>query len=219
MPGRDGCGAMTHIDAAAGSLHLASASPRRHEILAALGVAHSWAGVDIDEAPRPGETPQALVCRLASAKAATARARGNRTPFILGADTIVTLDGRVFGKPGCREEALAMLLQLSGRCHTVLTAVALIGGDREWRAMSTTAVRFREILPAEARAYSESGEASGKAGGYAIQGRAGIFVASLTGSYTGVVGLPVYETANLLRDGGFELWRSQRGTAGRQGRG
>lgn len=188
-----------------GPLHLASASPRRRDILTTLGIAHTWRGVDIDETPGEGESPQTLVSRLAAAKARTARERGNAAGLILAADTVVALGNRIFGKPTCREEALAMLSQLSGRCHTVVTAIVLTADGSELSALSTSEVRFRQIRPVEARAYWATGEACGKAGGYGIQGRGAVFVESLSGSYSGVVGLPVFETANLLRQAGIEV--------------
>lgn len=189
-------------------LHLASASPRRRQILTALGIAHTWSGVDIDESPRAGEAPLALARRLASAKASAARAGGESARFVLAADTVVALGRRIFGKPASREEALEMISLLSGRSHEVLTGVALSADGRERSTMSVTTVKFREIDPGEARAYWETGEPRGKAGAYAIQGRAGIFVESLSGSYSGVVGLPVFETGELLRQAGFDLIRA-----------
>lgn len=191
--------------AASELLHLASASPRRRDILAALGIRHSWAGVDIDETPLPGEPPDRLAGRLATAKARAARERGRASRFLLAADTVVALGGRVFGKPASRDEGLDMLAALSGRRHEVVTAVTLSADGRERAALSVTGVRFRAIRAAEAQAYWETGEPAGKAGAYAIQGRGGIFVESLSGSYTGVVGLPVFETAALLEAAGFDL--------------
>jgi septum formation protein len=186
-------------------LHLASASPRRREILAALGVRHTWGGVDIDETPMRNEPADELALRLALDKARTSRAARAAETLILGADTVVALDGRPFGKAGSEEEALCMLSQLSGREHTVFTAVALCTGKREMSTVSRSSVRLRTIETAEAIAYWRSGEPLGKAGAYAIQGTGGIFVASLSGSYSGVVGLPVYETAGLLRQAGIDL--------------
>lgn len=183
-------------------LHLASASPRRREILASLGVQFSFAGVGIDESRAPGEAVQDMVSRLAREKAIAAEASG---PPVLGADTIVALDDQVFGKPCSEADALQMLNALSGREHRVLTAVALLHGGRLETAISTTVVRFRDIGPDEARAYWQSGEPAGKAGSYAIQGLGGIFVESLHGSYSGVVGLPVYETARLLESAGLAV--------------
>lgn len=196
------------------SLHLASSSPRRRQILAALGIEHTWSGVDIDETPRAGEAPDRLAGRLAAAKAQAARERGESARFVLAADTVVALGARIFGKPASREEALEMLSVLSGRHHEVLTAIALLADGRERSAMSVTTVRFREIGASEARAYWETGEPRGKAGAYAIQGKGGIFVESLTGSYSGVVGLPAFETAELLRQAGFDLMRTLPAGAG-----
>jgi len=193
------------VPAALQSLHLASASARRHQILAALGIEHSWSGVDIDETPRSGETPHGLARRLAAAKVSAARERGQAARFVLAADTVVALGARIFGKPASQEDALEMLSLLSGRSHEVLTAIALSADSRVLSAMSNTMVTFRAIDAAEARAYWETGEPRGKAGAYAVQGRGGIFVESLTGSYSGVVGLPVFETAALLRRAGFDL--------------
>jgi septum formation protein len=186
-------------------LHLASASPRRREILRALGVDHTFAGVDIDETPRTHEPPAELVLRLALAKARTSRARHQDRPVILGADTVVSLDGQVFGKPASRTHALEMLSRLSGRAHTVLTAVVVIAGEREWSAVASSSVRFREIEPREAVAYWQTGEPVGKAGAYAIQGKGGIFVESIAGSFSCIVGLPVFETARLLQGAGIPI--------------
>ena len=183
-------------------LHLASSSPRRREILAGLGVKFSFAGVSIDESRAPRETVADMVLCLASEKARAAAA--GALP-VLGADTIVTLDDRVFGKPTSRDDALEMLLSLSGRTHRVLTGVACLSEGRISTAVAGTEVRFRDINPDEALAYWQSGEPDGKAGGYAIQGIGGIFVQSLTGSYSGVVGLPVYETAELLGNAGITV--------------
>ena len=123
---------------------------------------------------------------------------------VLGADTAVVLDGEVFGKPADEADALRMLALLSGRCHQVMTGVAVRTGDATRSALSVTRVTFREIGPDEALDYWQSGEPRGKAGAYAIQGRGAAFVESLAGSYTGVVGLPVLETAGLLRAAGIE---------------
>lgn len=183
-------------------LHLASSSPRRREILAALRVPISFAGVDIDESRLPNEAVADMVMRLACEKARAADA--GALP-VLGADTIVVLGDRVFGKPGSEQDALEMLHLLSGRAHRVLTAVALISNGRLETALTDTEIRFRDIHPDEARAYWQSGEPDGKAGSYAIQGLGGVFVQSLLGSYSGVVGLPVYETAELLGKAGIAV--------------
>jgi septum formation protein len=186
-------------------LHLASASPRRREILAALGIRHTWEGVDMDETPLQDEPAADLVLRLARGKAMKSRQFHIDEPVILGADTIVLLDGRVFGKAGSQDEALGMLAELSGRSHTVLTAVAVNTPRQEITAVSESRVQLRNIDPDEALHYWQSGEPAGKAGAYAIQGIGGIFVESLTGSWSGVVGLPVFETARLLRKAGVDV--------------
>jgi len=178
-------------------LHLASASPRRREILEGLGLAFSYAGEDVDETPAADERPDAYVRRLALAKARSAAAtRPDRAT--LGADTAVVLDNRILGKPGSRDEALGMLAALSGRTHEVLTGVALVYRGRERAAVSASRVSFRDIGRDEAVAYWQSGEPRDKAGAYAIQGLGAVFVRELRGSHSGVVGLPVYETARLL---------------------
>jgi septum formation protein len=186
-------------------LHLASASPRRRELLTGLGLKFSYGGVDVDESALPGEAASDMVLRLATGKARTAYDSGEHTVPVLGADTIVVLDDRVFGKPGSKAEALSMLASLSGRRHQVQTGVALIANGELQTAVSLTEVQFREIHPDEAAAYWQSGEPAGKAGAYAVQGLGGVFVSQINGSYTGVVGLPVFETADLLRRAGIVL--------------
>lgn len=181
-------------------VHLASSSPRRVEILTSLGLSFTAGGVDIDETPRKGEDVREMVLRLAEAKA---REAAKQHPgLVLGSDTAVALDGVIFGKPAGEQEALDMLGRLSGRSHHVLTGVALIAGDRLLLDLSVTSVKFREIQADEARQYWQSGEPEGKAGAYAIQGLGGVFVDSISGSYSGVVGLPVFETAALLQQAG-----------------
>ena len=180
-------------------LLLASSSPRRRDILNALGLEFEQQSVDIDETPRPGEVAEELVLRLARAKALAASAAGR---VVLAADTAVVLDGEVFGKPAGREHALDMLARLSGREHTVLTGVAVAAGPELSTALSRTEVRFREIGRDEALQYWQSGEPRDKAGAYGIQGKGGVFVSHVSGSYTGVVGLPVFETAGLLTAAG-----------------
>jgi septum formation protein len=191
-------------------LHLASASPRRREILTALGIGHTWSAVDIDETPLVDEAADDLALRLGLSKARAARERRPGEAVILGADTVVTLDGCHFGKAGSEAEALDMLLRLSGRVHTVITGVALHTTAGELTALSQSTVRFRTIGADEALAYWRSGEAAGKAGAYAIQGVGGVFVEALSGSYSGVMGLPVYETAGLLRQAGIDPLQRRR---------
>jgi septum formation protein len=187
------------------ALHLASSSPRRRELLAALGLGFSYGGVAVDESALPGESATDMVLRLAKAKAQSAFESGEHTVPVLGADTVVTLDDRVFGKPASKEDALHMLASLSGRTHRVLTGVAVVAQGELWTGLSQTEVQFREIDPDEAEAYWQSGEPAGKAGAYAVQGLGGIFVKAVNGSYTGVVGLPIFETAELLRRAGIAL--------------
>ena len=157
----------------------------------------------------PGETPQDYVERLALAKAMAVRQRGERLP-VLAADTAVMLEGALFGKPLDRADALAMLGRLSGRVHQVLTAVALASERSVEVRLSETSVRFRDLSLAEREAYWQTGEPRDKAGAYAIQGFASVFVVSLAGSYSGVVGLPLAETAELLRAAGIGYWRGRR---------
>ena len=192
-------------------LHLASASPRRKDILAALGLKFSAAGVDLDERPLPDETPEAMVLRLAAAKAAAAAV--DAATLVLGADTAVVLGEHIFGKPRDRQEAIEMLARLSGQTHRVLTGVALRAPVGLQTALSATAVQFREIRPDEALDYWQSGEPCDKAGAYAIQGLGGAFVAAISGSYSGVVGLPVFETVGLLQQAGVEVLRAHPATS------
>lgn len=168
-----------------------------------MGLEFSASGVDVDERQHPGEAADIMVVRLAAAK--TCAVPVDTGTVVLGADTAVVLDGEVFGKPANREDALRMLGRLSGRQHQVMTGVAVRSGHETKRALSVTEVTFRDIGPDEALDYWQSGEPQGKAGAYAIQGRGGAFVASIAGSYTGVVGLPVLETAELLRWAGIEV--------------
>ena len=185
------------------TLYLASSSPRRQDILAAIGLTFSLGGVDVDERRRDGEAADTMVLRLAEAKARAVEIDASR--IVLGADTAVVLGEDIFGKPADRDEALDMLGRLSGRTHRVLTGVALYSVEGVQTALSATDVRFREISPDEALAYWQSGEPCDKAGAYAIQGRGGAFVEAISGSYSGVVGLPVFETTQLLRGAGLRI--------------
>lgn len=184
-------------------LLLASSSSRRANILDALGVPFVARGVDIDETPTSGESARNLVIRLAESKARAGAERYDGP--VLGSDTVVVLDGRIFGKPGSEEDGLSMLASLSGRTHQVMTAVALVFGTVLRTEVSVTDVKFRNLEVDEARRYWSSGEPAGKAGAYAIQGLGGAFVEEISGSYTGVVGLPVFETARLLQAAGIQL--------------
>jgi septum formation protein len=179
---------------------LASASPRRSELLRQVGIAHEVRPVDIDEAVRPGEAPSAYVLRLAEAKAAALWQQlgpGERRP-VLAADTTVALEGEIFGKPGSLAEARAMLGRLSGRTHEVHTAVAVLHAGGSGARVSSSSVSMRELSPAEIDWYWSTGEPADKAGGYAVQGRAALFIRHIAGSYSGIVGLPLFETWELL---------------------
>lgn len=182
-------------------IYLASASPRRRELLNQIGVRHESHPVDIDESVRPHEAPRDYVIRLAETKAQTAWTRipaGLRRP-VLAADTTVVIDGQILGKPNDREDALRMLALLSGRAHEVYTAVALCDDSGVRSRLSVSRVHFRALEPGEAEKYWASGEPQDKAGSYAVQGHAAVFIERLEGSYSGVMGLPLFETAELLR--------------------
>jgi septum formation protein len=196
-------------------LCLASVSPRRRELLAQIGVTFTVAAADIDETALSGEIPREYVARLARDKALAVVRGGERLP-VLAADTTVVLEGRIFGKPRDRAEALSMLGSLSGRTHEVLTAVALVDARGVSQRLSASSVRFRSVSAQEWAAYWETGEPGDKAGGYAIQGLAAVFIESLAGSYSAVMGLPLFETAELLREAGIRYWCAA-GFASRRG--
>ena len=181
-------------------IYLASASPRRSELLRQIGVRFEVRPAAVAEDREPSEPPAAYVARLAAAKADAVWGELDEPDPrpVLAADTAVVLDERVLGKPADAAEAAAMLAELSGRTHRVLTAVALRSGRGTETLVSASEVRFRATTAEERRAYCATGEPYDKAGGYAIQGRAAVFVEHLSGSYSGVVGLPLYETAALL---------------------
>ena len=184
-------------------LHLASKSPRRRELLARLGIAFEILDVDIAEQRQPGEQPEQYVRRVAREKAGVGlQMVGTRHAMVLGADTEVILDDEVFGKPGDADDAAIMLRRLAGRTHRVVSAVSLVSSAREAQAVSVSEVTFAAINDAQIAAYVASGECFGKSGGYAIQGGAERFVRHLSGSYSGVMGLPLHETAGLLRQFG-----------------
>jgi len=176
------------------------------EILTALGITFTARGVDLDEQREGDETPAAMVLRLALAKAAAARQ--DQLGPVLAADTAVVIDAAIFGKPRDKDDALAMLACLSGRSHRVMTGVALHWDGGQETALSVNEVTFREIDPDEALAYWQSGEPCDKAGAYAIQGRGGVFVETIRGSFSGVMGLPVFETAQLLAGAGINIIES-----------
>lgn len=184
------------------SLYLASRSPRRRELLAQLGVKFEVMEVDVDESVASGESPRAYVERLARAKAEAGwrQLQHGKRPAapVLGVDTTVAVDGRILGKPADRREAAGMLAALSGRRHEVLTAIALRRESQLESLVSVSEVSFKALSAEEIGQYVATGECDDKAGAYAIQGRAAQFVAELHGSFSGVMGLPLYETAQLL---------------------
>jgi septum formation protein len=190
------------VAGAAALVCLASISPRRRELLAQIAVPHLVSAADIDEAVLAGERPADYVVRMACAKAHTVHARGSPLP-VLAADTTVVVGGLVCAKPRDRADAIAMLGRLSGRTHQVLTAVALAtAGGIDFR-LSASDVRMRRLSAGECAAYWDTGEPHDKAGGYAIQGRGALFIEHLSGSYSGVMGLPLFETAELLAAAGI----------------
>ncbi|MEZ5585338.1 MAG: Maf family protein [Candidatus Competibacteraceae bacterium] len=183
-------------------IYLASGSPRRRTLLEQIGVRYEPLTVNVEETPLSGEQPQAYVARLALAKARAGLAALPRWAIrpVLGADTAVVMDDAILGKPRDRQEGLAMLTALSGREHRVPSAVALVMEEREAVRVQESWVRWRALSPAEIEAYWDTGEPLDKAGGYGIQGQAAAFIAELRGSYSGVMGLPLFETAELLRE-------------------
>lgn len=189
-------------------LILASASPRRSALLMQIGVPHRVLPAQLDERRLEGEAADVCVQRLAEQKALQVLARlppGTNALPVLGADTEVVLDGAMLGKPRDRREGVAMLARLSGREHEVLSAVALAYGARLISRLCHSVVRFRALARAECEAYWDSGEPRDKAGGYAIQGLGAVFVEALRGSYSGVMGLPLFETAALLEAAGLPV--------------
>jgi len=185
-------------------LILASASPRRRQLLEQIGVNVEVRPVDIDETPAANESPLQLVERLSDSKAMQCLRRSEAKPMDLlwlGADTVIDIDGIIAGKPESEEHAVEMLLQLADREHMVRTGVCLYTHPAEQRycCVVSTTVRFGRVTKAQAQQYWATGEPAGKAGSYAIQGRGAQFVAHISGSYSNVVGLPLYETRELLR--------------------
>lgn len=186
-------------------LHLASQSPRRRELLARLRVPFGVLDVDVPEARAPGEPAEDYVRRVAREKAGAGLLDVVSVPgaVVLGGDTEVVLDDAVFGKPRDAGDAASMLRRLSGRTHRVLSAVALVSAGREAQALSVSEVTFDALDEAAIARYVDTGEPMGRAGGYAIQGYAETFTTRLSGSYSGVMGLPLRETAGLLRQFGL----------------
>ena len=198
-------------------IYLASRSPRRRELLKQIGVnfevvqfrEYLARGADVDEVSLAGEPPEGYVKRIACAKAEAGwlclvQRRLRHFP-VLAADTTVALEGKIIGKPVNRDHVVAMLSELSGKEHCVLTAVAIKFEDKTDLSLSTTLVRFKQLTEEEIRHYAATSEVLDKAGGYAIQGLAAAFVAGIDGSYSGVMGLPLFETAQLLREFGYSV--------------
>ncbi|MFM2388945.1 MAG: septum formation protein Maf [Pseudomonadota bacterium] len=188
-------------------LILGSGSPRRLELLAQIGVVpDAVRPPDIDEDPIKGELPRPYCVRLAREKALALQADDD--DIVICADTTVALGRRILGKPRDAAQAAEFLLKLGGRRHQVITAVAVRRGAKLWQKDSVSAVKFKRLSDAELNAYLASGDWQGKAGGYGIQGAAGAFIPWISGSYTGIMGLPVAETASLLSAAGYPLWRT-----------
>lgn len=187
------------------TIYLASRSPRRQELLRQVGVRFELIDVEVEERQQPGQSPADYAVAIALAKARAGAAKASSDLPVLGADTDVVIDGEILGKPADGAQAQAMLARLSNRTHEVYSGVALVRGERALTALSVTRVSFGPITPALAQAYWDSGEPAGKAGAYAIQGQGAAFIKSIAGSYSGVVGLPLYETVELLRQFAVEV--------------
>jgi len=187
-------------------IYLASRSPRRQALLQQIGVAYRLIDIEVDESPRTAESPAEYVIRVSQDKALAGQMCCREAEYlpVLAADTCVVVDDHMLGKPKGRQEGLWMLQQLSGRTHEVYSAVALAADGMETR-LSVSQVSFRPLSMREQQAYWDSGEPADKAGAYAIQGLAAQFICALHGSYSAVMGLPLYETAELLRHAGIEL--------------
>lgn len=197
-------------------IYLASASPRRRELLKQINISYDVLllralppRTDVDETPLPGEAPESYVARVASAKAQMGWARvverGLPEYPVLGADTTVSLDGEILGKPNDREDAEAMLRRLSGTRHLVYTAVAMAQGQQVEQRLSASLVAFKSLSEREIKNYVATGEPYDKAGGYGVQGRAAAFISRVEGSYSGIMGLPLFETVELLEQFGVSI--------------
>ena len=187
-------------------LILASQSPRRSELLHQLGLDFSVLTSDVPEVVEQAEQAEAFVQRLALDKARAGWQLSDQKCPVMGADTVVVLDGMILGKPADPADARDMLMELSGRSHIVMTAVALVQEDKEALRLNQSTVTFREISAQECRDYVATGEPLDKAGAYAVQGHAAIFIKDLQGSYSGVMGLPLFETAELLEEFNIPLF-------------
>ena len=187
-------------------IYLASASPRRQELLRQLGIAFEAMPSNLLEAPQTGERPENYVLRVARDKVQhvtrQVRERGLAPRPVLGADTEVVLDGEILGKPCDAQQGQAMLRKLAGRTHEVLTGLVLLHQDAEYKAINRSRVTFGPLTDDDIRRYWDSGEPADKAGGYAVQGRAAAFIQRIEGSYSGIMGLPLFELTQLLRQAG-----------------
>ena len=193
-------------------IYLASASPRRRELLEQIGVTYRLLPVEVDETPLQSESPEEYVSRLALEKARTGWQQldnQDKKP-VLGADTAVVINNEILGKPENEEHAITMLVALSGQTHRVLSGIALVAENQQKVCINTSLVTFRDLSKAECEAYWHTGEPVDKAGSYAIQGRAAMFISNLSGSYSGVMGLPLYETAELLQNAGVNLLKDNK---------
>lgn len=194
-------------------IYLASLSPRRCELLDQIKVIYQQIAVNVDETPTIEEEPASYVKRLALAKAQAghlAVTSHQVKKIVLGADTAVVKQHRIFGKPRDANDAIDTLKQLSGQCHQVMTAVALVTDTQQFVALNVSQVYFRPLTHAEIAAYVTTQEPLDKAGSYAIQGVASVFIERIEGSYSGIVGLPLYETANLLKQVGIDITQGHR---------
>ena len=192
-------------------IYLASRSPRRRQLLKQIGINFEMRPVSIDETLEKGETPAEYVCRMARAKAELGwlRLMQRRLPLrpLLAADTVVVFRGKIIGKPENLAHGRKMLSTLSGKTHKVLTAVAVVAKDKIQESLSTTTIQFRDISQSEITNYLNGTESHDRAGSYAMQGRAGVFIIKISGSYSGALGLPIFETAQLLEKFNIKILR------------
>ncbi len=187
------------------TLFLASTSPRRRELLQQIGLSFEVLRVDVDESTQANESPEAYVQRLSLAKAQMGLTQCPNNSLVLAADTTVVIDNHIIGKPETLEQAITIWQSLSGRCHQVLTGVTLANHRQSKTIVVATDVYFRLLSTQEMQSYWQTGEPQDKAGGYGIQGKGALFVEKIDGSYSNVVGLPLTETAQLLRQFGYAV--------------
>lgn len=200
-------------------IYLASQSPRRRALIEQMGIRYQALDIAVDENPQPGETPAAFVARVACEKAQTGwRMVAGQSIPVIGADTCIVLDRQIIGKPENRAQGIQLLKRYSGRSHEVLTGIAIVGPETakhraavvQHTRVNTSVVTFRVLSDYECEQYWQTGEPAGKAGGYAIQGRAAAFIAKLEGSYSAVMGLPLFEFAELISLFGIGIFGAQR---------